>query len=64
LDTSEQARRLGLEELFDKAALTLIEWGERFVELMPKERVEVRMKHAGEDQRLIEVTVISLAPAE
>ena len=64
LDTAEQARRLGLEELFDKAALTLIEWGERFVELMPKERVEVRMKHAGEDQRLIEVTVISLAPAE
>jgi tRNA threonylcarbamoyladenosine biosynthesis protein TsaE len=55
LETAEQVRRLGLEELFDGPALTLIEWGERFLELMPEERVEIRLAHAGEDGRLIEV---------
>src|SRR5689334_16039716 len=43
LDTSQEARRVGLEELFERPALTLIEWGERFPELMPKERAEIRI---------------------
>lgn len=53
LDTSEEARRVGLEELFERPALTLIEWGERFLELMPEERIEIRIEHAGEDRRAI-----------
>lgn len=53
LDTSEEARRVGLEELFERPALTLIEWGERFPELMPEERIEIRIEHAGEDRRAI-----------
>src|SRR4051812_43802325 len=35
LDTVEQARRLGLEDLFDAPALVLVEWGDRFPELFP-----------------------------
>jgi len=54
LETAEQVRRLGLEELFDKPALTLIEWGERFPEAMPAERIEIRLAHAGEETRVIE----------
>jgi tRNA threonylcarbamoyladenosine biosynthesis protein TsaE len=55
LETAEQAHRLGLEDLFESGALVLIEWGERFPELLPRQRFEIRLKHAGEDRRSIEV---------
>jgi tRNA threonylcarbamoyladenosine biosynthesis protein TsaE len=53
LDTADEVRRLGLEDLFDQEALVLIEWGERFPELIPKEHFEIRIAHAGGDQRQI-----------
>jgi tRNA threonylcarbamoyladenosine biosynthesis protein TsaE len=56
LDTAEQVRRLGLEELFDRPALTLIEWGERFPEILPVERIEIRLSHARGDGRIIEIS--------
>jgi tRNA threonylcarbamoyladenosine biosynthesis protein TsaE len=55
LDTAEQARRLGLDELFEKRALTLVEWGERFPELFPADRFEVHLAHLGEDRRKVEL---------
>jgi tRNA threonylcarbamoyladenosine biosynthesis protein TsaE len=55
LDTIEQARRLGLDELFERPALTLVEWGERFPELFPAERFEIHLRHKGEDNREIEL---------
>lgn len=55
LDTAEQGRRLGLEDLFLQPALVLIEWGDRFPELMPENRIEIRLRHAGETDRVIEV---------
>jgi tRNA threonylcarbamoyladenosine biosynthesis protein TsaE len=59
LDTLEEVSRLGLEELFDRPALTLIEWGERFPELLPADRAEIRLKHVtgAEDQRAIELSL-------
>lgn len=56
LDTAEEADRLGLEDLFEQSALVLIEWGERFPRLLPEKRVEIRLSHAGEDRRQIEVS--------
>jgi tRNA threonylcarbamoyladenosine biosynthesis protein TsaE len=35
LDRPEQVAGIGLEELFDRDAVVLIEWGERFPELRP-----------------------------
>ena len=58
LDTAAEVRRLGLEELFDRDAVVLIEWGERFPELLPRERIEVQIRPAGDDQRLLEVREI------
>jgi len=55
LDTLEEARRLGLEDIYDAPGLVLIEWGERFPELLPRQRVEIRIRSAGEDRRAIEV---------
>lgn len=56
LETPEQARRSGMEELFDQSALVLIEWGDRWPELMPENRIEIRLFHEGEDRRRIEVS--------
>jgi tRNA threonylcarbamoyladenosine biosynthesis protein TsaE len=55
LNTLDEARRLGLEDLFEQPALILVEWGERFPELLPEERVEIRLTDKGEDVRKIEV---------
>ncbi len=56
LEAAEEVRRLGVEDLFDSNALVLIEWGERFPELLPDKRVEIRIRQTGEDSRTIEVT--------
>lgn len=56
LEEIEEVRRLGIEDLFDANALVLIEWGERFPELLPEKRVEVKLRQTGEGDRLIEVS--------
>ncbi len=56
LEAAEEVRRLGLEDLFDSNALVLIEWGERFPELLPDKLIEIRIRQTGEDSRTIEVT--------
>ena len=59
LDEPRQVATLGLDELFDRDALVLIEWGERFPHLMPAERTEIRIRNAGGDAREIEVRQIA-----
>jgi tRNA threonylcarbamoyladenosine biosynthesis protein TsaE len=46
LDRPEEVARLGLEEIFDRDAVVLIEWGERFPQLMPADRIEIRMEQS------------------
>ena len=58
LDYAREASMLGLEELFEKEAVVLIEWGERFPELLPAERIEIRLEACDGDQREITVTPI------
>ena len=57
LDEPRQVATLGLEELFDRDALLLIEWGERFPELMPPQRTEIYLRPGAgnNDEREIEV---------
>lgn len=56
LDQAREVEALGLEELFEADAIVLIEWGERFTELLPAERVEIRLKRLETGEREIEVT--------
>jgi tRNA threonylcarbamoyladenosine biosynthesis protein TsaE len=56
LDKPEEVATLGLDEIFDRDAVVLIEWGERFPQLMPGERVEIRLESLGGDHRHITVT--------
>ena len=55
LDREDQVATLGLDEIFDRNAVVLIEWGERFPRLMPVERTEISLRTTGEDSREIEV---------
>ena len=56
LDHPREVSRLGLEELFEKEAIVLIEWGERFPQLMPADRIEIRIQAGDADQREIMIT--------
>ena len=56
LDHPRQVEGLGLDDIFDREAVVLIEWGERFPELMPADRYEIRLSPTSEDGREIEVT--------
>jgi len=58
LDEPRQVETLGLDELFERDALVLIEWGERFPQLMPRRRTEIRLHALEDDAREIEVTQI------
>lgn len=45
---------LGYEEFFDDPpGICIIEWAERASDLLPSERVDIRMDHEGEDLRSI-----------
>jgi len=55
LDTPAQVATLGLDEIFDREAVVLIEWGEKFPALMPEDRVEIRLRATGDNSREIEV---------
>ena len=56
LEEEREVATLGLDELFERDAVVLIEWGERFPALMPRERVEIRLRALGEDEREIDLT--------
>jgi tRNA threonylcarbamoyladenosine biosynthesis protein TsaE len=44
LERREEVATLGLDEIFEREAVVLIEWGERFLELMPRPRIEIRLE--------------------
>jgi tRNA threonylcarbamoyladenosine biosynthesis protein TsaE len=56
LDEERQVATLGLDELFDRDAITLIEWGEKFPNLMPKEAIEVKLNITGPESRQLVVS--------
>jgi tRNA threonylcarbamoyladenosine biosynthesis protein TsaE len=55
LDRPEEVATLGLDEIFDRDAIVLIEWGERFPHLMPADRIEIRLRAGDGDTRVIDL---------
>jgi len=58
LEELPELATLGLEDLFEREAVVLIEWGERFPQILPAERTEIRIAVLEADQRQIEVIPI------
>jgi tRNA threonylcarbamoyladenosine biosynthesis protein TsaE len=55
LDRAEEVATLGLDEIFGRDAIVLIEWGERFPEIMPTDRIEIHLRARDGDSREIEL---------
>jgi tRNA threonylcarbamoyladenosine biosynthesis protein TsaE len=72
LDTVEEVRGIGIEEILDRKAIVLLEWAERFPELLPSERVEIRLESAsvpgdasgeeGAEPRTIRIAGLTVIP--
>jgi tRNA threonylcarbamoyladenosine biosynthesis protein TsaE len=58
LDKPEQVATLGLDDIFDRDAVVLVEWGERFPELLPQQRIDISLTALAEDERQIEIKTI------
>lgn len=56
LDTLEEVATLGLDEILDREALVLLEWAERFPEILPQDRVEIRISALSGGSRELQVT--------
>lgn len=58
LDTIQEVATLGLDEIFDRDSVVLLEWGERFPEILPANRFEIRLAALDENRRQIEITAV------
>jgi len=56
LDSAAQVAAIGLEDILDRDAIVLIEWGERFPDLLPADRIEIHLRAVSVDEREISVS--------
>jgi len=56
LDRLPELETLGLDDLWEQSAVTLIEWGEKFEARLPGRRLEIRLSQVGDDGREIVLT--------
>ena len=57
LETQREIDTLGLDDIFDRARLVLIEWGEKLGARKPLPRTEINIRHAG-DGRVIDIVTL------
>jgi len=56
VDTPRELETLGLEDLFAKNSILLIEWGEKFPRFERQRDVEIALERVGENERRIQLT--------
>jgi tRNA threonylcarbamoyladenosine biosynthesis protein TsaE len=64
LDHAAQIATLGLDELFDREAVVLIEWGERFPELLPSNLIRIHLDPEANDPQLRTIRVTGLPDSD
>jgi tRNA threonylcarbamoyladenosine biosynthesis protein TsaE len=55
LERASQVLSLGIDELLDREAVVLVEWGERFPDLWPPDRIEIRLAYTDDSAREIRI---------
>ena len=55
LEEARELATLGLEEILDRDAMVLVEWGERFPRLWPTEHIEVELRVVEGEAREIRI---------
>ena len=55
LDRVQEIETLGLDDLWDQRAIVLVEWGEKFPDQFPPNRIEIRLDYLGDQERRITV---------
>ena len=62
LEQMEEVFDVGLPELLDEGAVTLIEWGDAIAPALPSDFLEIRIAFgAGDDDRTIELRAVGLS---
>lgn len=51
--TQDEAEDLGLDEYFEGAGVSLVEWASLIPDLLPAARLSLRIEHAGENGRVV-----------
>lgn len=59
LDTAAEVESLGLDDIFRRPAVVLLEWAERFPALLPRERIEIRIEAQVDDSRVVTVSELT-----
>jgi tRNA threonylcarbamoyladenosine biosynthesis protein TsaE len=58
----EELVALGIEEIFDPAAATLVEWAERVEAALPRERLDVVLAHRARSRRALDFRACGARP--
>ena len=64
LTDADEFLQLGVEELFESNGVTLVEWADRVRDLLPAERLEIRIDVSGELTRRFEIEAVGDAYRE
>jgi tRNA threonylcarbamoyladenosine biosynthesis protein TsaE len=62
LDRAAEVATLGLDDIFDREAVVLIEWGERFLNLLPPDCIQIRLDTQEHEARQITISGTVLEP--
>ena len=55
IDRVPELETLGLDDLWDRHGIVLIEWGEKFSCQLPSDRIEIHLEYAGDEERRITI---------
>jgi tRNA threonylcarbamoyladenosine biosynthesis protein TsaE len=62
LDEAREVESLGLSDLFNTGRVVILEWAERFPELMPADRTEIRIRALPDETREIVISRLYRTP--
>jgi tRNA threonylcarbamoyladenosine biosynthesis protein TsaE len=56
-----QLEAIGIEEMFASGSVVIIEWADRVADVLPEDRLEIRLEVVGDQQRRIGLTATGAA---